>query len=64
MIIMHNLKFEIQILHTYHESNDDGVYTVSAYNIYSYHCWTETLHKDHTFTSIGYRNKFITLAVS
>ena len=28
-------EFEIQILHTCHESNDDSVYTVSVGKIYS-----------------------------
>ena len=29
-----NFEFEIQLLHTYHVSNDDSVYTVSVYKIY------------------------------
>ena len=29
-------KFEIQLLHTCHESNDDSVYNVSVYKIYSH----------------------------
>ena len=29
-------EFEIQFLHTCHESNGDSVYTVSIFKIYSY----------------------------
>ena len=33
-------KFKIQLLHAYHESNGDSVYTVSVYKIYSYFIYT------------------------
>ena len=29
-------EFEIQLLHAYHESNGDSVYTVNVYKIYFY----------------------------
>ena len=33
-------EFKIQLLHAYHESNGDSVYTVSVYKIYSYFIYT------------------------